>query len=72
VTSRELVPRIAIIVIFVSGAAFAYIESVYLRDHAASLGDKAGSVTTWMWVYRVIAMALVFAAAFIAGGFWRR
>ena len=71
-TSRELLPRIAIIVIFVGAAVFAYIESVYLRDQAASLGDKAGSVTTWMWVYRIIAMALIFAATFIAGGFWRR
>jgi hypothetical protein len=69
---RGSLPRIAIIIIFVSGAGFAYIESVYLRDHAASLGEKAGSVTTWMWVYRIIAMALVFAASFIAGGFWRR
>jgi len=72
VTFREVLPRIAIILIFVTGAVFAYIESIYLRDHAASLGDKAGSVMTWFWLYRIIAMALIFAASFIAGGFWRR
>jgi len=72
VTAKELLPRIAIIVIFVAGAAFAYIESIYLRDHAATLGDKGTSVNTWMWVYRVIAMALLLASSYIAGGFLRR
>ena len=71
-TTRELLPRLAIILIFVTGAIFAYIESVYLRDHAASLGEKGTSVTTWMWIYRVVAIALLLASSFIMGGFWRR
>ena len=71
-TIKELLPRIIIIIIFVTGALFAYIESVYMRDHAASLGEKSGSVTTWMWVYRVIAMALLVMSSYIAGGFWRK
>ena len=71
-TSREILPRIIVIIIFVVGALFAYVESVYMRDHATSLGDKGSSVLTWMWVYRVIAMALVFATSYIVGGFWRR
>jgi hypothetical protein len=72
VSAKELLPRLAIIVLFISGAAFAYIESVYLRDHAASLGEKGTSVITWMWFYRALAMALILAAAFITGGFWRK
>ncbi len=43
-----------------------------MRDHAASLGDKGTSVLTWMWIYRVIAMALFFASTYIIGGIWRR
>jgi len=72
VTTRELLPRIVIIILFVVGAVFAYIESIYLRDHAASLGEKGGSITMWMWVYRIIALALLLASSYIAGGFWRR
>jgi len=72
VTIREFLPRIIVIVLFVVGAVFAYIESVYMRDHAASLGDKGSSILTWMWVYRIVAMALLFASSYIAGGFWRR
>jgi hypothetical protein len=71
-TLREFLPRIIVIVIFVIGAVFSYIESIYMHDHAASLGDKGSSILTWMWVYRVIAMALLFATSYIAGGFWRR
>ncbi|MFI5262927.1 MAG: hypothetical protein ACHQM6_00270 [Candidatus Kapaibacterium sp.] len=71
-TTREFLPRIVIIIIFVTGAIFAYIESVYMRDHAASVGEKGGSVATWMWVYRIVAMALLLASSYIAGGFWRR
>jgi hypothetical protein len=72
VTSRELLPRIVIIIIFVTGAIFAYIESIYMRDHAMSLGEKGGSVATWMWVYRIVAIILLLASSFVAGGFWRR
>jgi len=72
VTTREILPRIVIIIIFVTGAIFAFVESIYMRDHAASLGDKGGNVATWMWVYRIIAMALLLASSFVAGGFWRR
>ena len=71
-TSKDFLPRIAIVLIFVGGAIFAYIESVYLRDHAQSLGEKGTSVSTWMWIYRIAGMALLFAASFIAGGFWRK
>ena len=71
-TLREFLPRIVAIIIFLSGAVFAYIESVYMRDQAASLGDKGSSVLTWMWIYRVIALALIFASSYVAGGFWRR
>lgn len=71
-TLKEFLPRLVAIIIFVTGAVFAYIESVYMRDHAVSLGDKGGSVLTWMWVYRVVAMALVFASSYVIGGFWRR
>jgi hypothetical protein len=72
VTSKELLPRLALIIIFVAGAIFAYIESVYLRDHGESLGEKGGSILTWMLIYRIVAMAMIFAASFITGGFWRR
>ena len=71
-TAKELLPRIAIIIILLSGAIFAYIEAAYLRDHAVSLGEKGGSVATWMWVYRIIGLAMLFAASYIVGGFWRR
>ncbi len=71
-TLREFLPRIIVIVLFVIGAVFAYIESVYMRDHASLLGDKGSSILTWMWVYRVIAMALVFASSYVIGGFWRK
>lgn len=71
-TLKEILPRIIVIVLFVVGAVFAYIESMYMRDHAASLGDKGSSVLTWMWVYRVLAMALLFASSYVAGSFWRR
>ncbi|MEP7234031.1 MAG: hypothetical protein ABI778_01925 [Ignavibacteriota bacterium] len=71
-TGKELLPHIVIILIFVTGAIFAYIESVYMHDHAMTLGEKGGSVVTWMWVYRIVAMALILSSAFIAGGFWRR
>jgi hypothetical protein len=72
VTPKEFLPRIAIVLIFASGAIFAYIESAYLRDHAQSLGEKGAGIATWMWIYRIAGMALLFAASFIAGGFWRR
>jgi hypothetical protein len=72
VTFREVLPRVVVIIIFVVAAIFAYIESIYMRDHALSLGEKGGSVSTWMWMYRVIAMALLFASTYILGGFWRR
>jgi hypothetical protein len=72
VTLKEVLPRIVVIVIFIIAAIFAYIESLYMRDHAISLGDKGSSVTTWIWIYRVIAMALLFASSYVAGGFWRR
>jgi hypothetical protein len=72
VTAKELLPRIVTIIIFVTGAVFAYIESIYLRDHARLLGEKGGSVATWMWVYRIVAMALLLASSYVAGGFWRK
>jgi hypothetical protein len=72
VTTKEFLPRIIIIIIFVIGGVFAYIESIYMRDHAATLGEKGTNVITWMWIYRVAAMALMLASSFIAGGFWRR
>jgi len=71
-TAKELLPRVVIVIIFFIGAIFAYIESIYMRDHAASLGDKGASVQTWMWIYRVIAMALVLSSGYIIGGIWRR
>jgi hypothetical protein len=71
-TAKEFLPRIAIIIIFISGAIFAYIESVYLRDHATALGEKGSTVATWMWIYRIVALAMLFTASYIIGGFWRR
>ncbi len=67
-----MVPRLALILIFLCGSIFAYIESVYMRDHAAFLGDKSSSVVFWMWVYRAIAVASFFAASFFSGAFFRR
>ena len=54
---RWLLPRAAILVIFVSAAFFAFFESVYLRDQAAEFGD--GKITLWMWTFRGITAALV-------------
>ena len=67
-----MIPRLALILIFLCGSIFAYIESVYMRDHAAFLGDKGSSVTFWMWAYRIIAAACFFAASFFGGAFFRR
>ena len=71
-TPKELLPRIAIILVFLTGAVFAFIESAYLRDHAASLGEKGMGIATWMWVYRILAFAMIMGASFIVGGFFRR
>ena len=70
--AKQVLPRLIVILIFMVGALFAYIESVYMRDHAETLGAKGTTVFTWMWIYRVISMALLLASSFIAGGFWRR
>ncbi len=71
-TFRQLIPRLALILVFLAGAAFTYIESTYMRDHAASLGQKGDSVTFWMWFYRILAMVFFFAASFFAGSIFRR
>ncbi|MDP4219515.1 MAG: hypothetical protein Q8916_00160 [Bacteroidota bacterium] len=71
-TLKDILPRLVVIIIFATGAIFAYIESIYMRDHAASLGEKGSSVATWMWIYRILAMALALASSYIAGGYWRR
>ncbi len=71
-TIQSLIPRIALALIFVTGMIFAYIESTYMRDHAASLGPTGNDVAFWMWAYRAIAIAFLFAAAFMVGSFFRR
>lgn len=71
-TVKELFPRIAIVIVLLSGAAFAYLESIYLRDHAASLGAKGAGILTWVWCYRIIGLIATLAASYIIGGFWRR
>ena len=68
----QLIPRIALILIFLAGAGFAYTESIYMHDHAVRLGQQGGPPLTWMWIYRVIGFACFFAAAFIAGSFFRK
>jgi hypothetical protein len=72
VTLSEIVPRAALILIFLTGAAFAYVESVYMRDHAAALGSQGGTAVFWMWVYRAVGLACFFAGAFVAGSFFRK
>ncbi|MBS1904835.1 MAG: hypothetical protein JSS75_14105 [Bacteroidetes bacterium] len=69
---NTLIPRIALILVFVAGMIFTYIESTYMRDHAASLGPKGSDVSFWMWAYRLFAVAFLFAAAFVLGSFFRR
>lgn len=71
-TLNSIIPRIALILIFVTGMIFTYVESVYMRDHAAELGPNGADVTTWMWGYRALAVAFLFASAFIIGSFFRR
>jgi hypothetical protein len=72
VSLSQIVPRVALILIFLAGAAFAYAESIYMRDHAESLGAGGGAASTWMWIYRVVGFACFFAAAFVAGSFFRK
>ncbi|HYM21334.1 MAG TPA: hypothetical protein VEW28_10090 [Candidatus Kapabacteria bacterium] len=69
---QQIVPRVALILIFLAGAVFAFIESAYMRDHAAALGPRGGGVSIWMWVYRAVGIASFFAASFVAGSFFRR
>lgn len=68
---QTIIPRIALILIFVTGVFFCYTESTYMRDHAASLGPNGTDVATWMWAYRVLALAFLFATAFMIGSFFR-
>ena len=66
-TLQQIIPRIARILIFLSAAAFAFIESVYMRDHSAALAGRDASVTFWMWAYRALAVAFFIVASFIIG-----
>jgi hypothetical protein len=68
----KMIPRLALILIFLTGTVFAYIESAYMRDHSAMLEGKANGVIFWMWFYRGIAVAFFFIAAFFSGSFFRR
>lgn len=46
---------------------FTFIESTYYHQHSLALGDKASSVTTWVWVYRSIAIVAGIGCILIVG-----
>ncbi len=69
---KRMIARIALILLFLSGSAFGFIESLYMRDHAAALGERGSGVIFWMWIYRSVAISFLIAAAFVTGSFFRR
>jgi len=67
-----MIPRFALIIIFLTCTVFTYVESAYMRDHVAMLEGKANGVVFWMWFYRALAVVFFFIAAFFSGSLFRR
>jgi hypothetical protein len=53
---RILLPRFILSVLLLSGAVFAFFESVYLRDQAIEFHEE--KITLWMWAFRGITAML--------------
>lgn len=57
-TLRQILPRIVLALLLLSGSGLAFFESVYLGDQARLIGDA--KIEFWMWAFRgVAAVALV-------------
>jgi len=63
--ARWLLPRAVLAVLLLAGAAFAFFESIYLRDQSQEF--HARRIAGWMWVFRALAAVLSFSviAAFV-------
>ncbi|HZK75782.1 MAG TPA: hypothetical protein VFD13_02635 [Candidatus Kapabacteria bacterium] len=61
-TARWLLPRLVLAALFLSGAAFAFFESVYLRDQYTKF--RVRRIAGWKWAFRAIALGL--SVSFIA------
>lgn len=55
-TVQSLLPRIVLSLVLMSICIFTYIESIYYAQHSLALGEKAHSVSLWVWVYRSVAV----------------
>ena len=55
-TVRWLVPRLVLAAVFLSGAAFAFFESVYLRDQHAEFSVRR--IAGWKWAFRAFTAVL--------------
>jgi len=55
-TAQWLLPRLVLAALFLSGAFFAFFESIYLRDQAAQFLTRR--IAGWKWVFRGIAAVL--------------
>jgi len=80
-TARWLLPRVVLAALFLSGAVFAFFESVYLRDQHLEFSTPRMSdhtrrrighsllIAGWKWIFRGIALGLsVSFVAFVAWG----
>ena len=53
---RVILPRLVLSLLLLSGAFFAFFESVYLYDQTIQFGEA--KIALWMWVFRGITAIL--------------
>jgi hypothetical protein len=71
-TLQSLIPRIVLILILGVSAVLAYIESVYYSEHSLLVGERAGSITTWVWVFRIASFTAAVGFILVLISFFRK
>lgn len=71
-TLESLIPRIILALILAVTAVLAYIESVYYSEHSLLVGERAGSITTWVWVFRIASFTTAVGFILVLISFFRK
>ncbi|HEY6171472.1 MAG TPA: hypothetical protein VIX80_04345 [Candidatus Kapabacteria bacterium] len=71
-TLQFLIPRIVLALILGVSAVFAYIESVYYSEHSSLIGERAGSIMTWVWVFRIASFSAAIGFIIVLISFFRK